>query len=49
MNGSLIKKLQQLVLRLEEVEALLSDPSVVSYQEKYKKTLYRAFSINTGC
>ncbi|MEK9574834.1 MAG: peptide chain release factor 1 [Gammaproteobacteria bacterium] len=37
MNESLIKKLQQLVLRLEEVEALLSDPSVVSDQEKYKK------------
>ncbi len=37
MNPNIYSKLQQLVLRLEEVEAMLSDSTIVSNQEQFKE------------
>jgi peptide chain release factor 1 len=36
MNDNITNKLEQLVLRLEEIEALLADSSIISNQEKFK-------------
>ena len=37
MNKSILKKLEQLSMRLEEINALLSDQTVVSDQDKYRE------------
>ena len=37
MNQSIVAKLEQLSMRLEEINALLSDQSVVSDQVQYKE------------
>lgn len=37
MNASLIVKLEQLSMRLEEVEALLSDPDIATDQNKFRE------------
>lgn len=36
MNNSVYQKLEGLVERFEEVQALLSDPDIISNQEKFQ-------------